>query len=258
MRIAAYQFAVCGDMRRNFAAMQAAVSEAATQKAELLIFPECALTGYPPRDIPAASDVDFTLMADLLDALGDMATKHGMHIVVGTITRTDGQIHSSAAILRPDGERQFYHKRALWGWDRDNFVPGADDIAFSMGNFKIGVRICYEVRFPEYFRELYAAGSDLNLALFYDTADADDPERYEIIKSCLRTRAAENVCPILSVNAVQTFQTAPTAFFDASGRVLYELERNTSGLLVCDFEARKANFSEQGRRCISDALTQHD
>ena len=145
----------------------------------------------------------------------------------------------------------------MWGWDRDNFVSGDDDVTFNVGDFRIGIRICYEVRFPEYFRELYTANSDLNLVLFYDTADADDPERHEIIKACLRTRAAENICPILSVNAIHPFQTAPTAFFDASGRVLDELERNKVGLLVYDFEAQKADFSEQGRKCISDLLIQH-
>ena len=256
MKIAAYQFAVSGDIRRNFSAMQHAIHQAATQDVRLLVFPECALTGYPPRTIESSSAVDFSLTAALLDELGRMAMHYGMHIITGTIIPEKEHCFNSAAVLCPDGQQLFYHKRALWGWDRDNFIPGNETGIFEIDGLKIGVRICYEVRFPEYFRELYAAGTALNLVLFHDVADADSPERYELIKAHLRTRAAENVCPILSVNAIHPFQTAPTALFDASGKILCELERNAEGLLVYDFSPIPLDFSELGRKEISDRIAQ--
>lgn len=46
-----------------------------------------------------------------------------------------------------------YDKRALWGWDKDNFTPGEGGGIIEYGDIKIGIRICFEVRFPEYFRE---------------------------------------------------------------------------------------------------------
>lgn len=60
-------------------------------------------------------------------------------------------------------------------------------------DFKIGVRICFEVRFPEYFRELYKADTDFNVVIFYDVANKDDIERYELIKAHLKTRDVENI-----------------------------------------------------------------
>ena len=62
---------------------------------------------------------------------------------------------------------QFYDKRALWGWDRDNFTEGQNEGIFEIGGITIGVRICFEIRFPEYFRELYKQRTDLNVVLFY-------------------------------------------------------------------------------------------
>ena len=258
MKIAAYQFAVSGDMQHNFSVLHRAARQAAAQDVKLLVFPECALTGYPPRNIESSSAVDFRLMTALLDALGRMSMQYDMHIIAGTILPHENSFFNSAVILHPDGQRRFYHKRALWGWDMENFVPGNQAGVFEISGLKIGVRICYEVRFPEYFRELYTAQTDLNLVLFHDVSDADDPERYELIRAHLRTRAAENVCPILSVNAFHPFQTAPTALFDASGRVLCELERNAESLLVYDFTASSPDFSEQGRKQISDSLTMHN
>ena len=58
MKIAAYQFNVCGDIQKNMANIEKAIEQAVEKKVELIIFPECALTGYPPRDIKAAKSVD--------------------------------------------------------------------------------------------------------------------------------------------------------------------------------------------------------
>ena len=257
MRIAACQFAVSGDLEQNYSCMKHAVAQAAQQNVKLLVFPECALTGYPPRDIPSSAAANLSAVDAKLDALSRMAMEHGMCIILGTITHANDNFRNSAAILLPDGKRRFYHKRALWGWDRDNFVSGNETGIVELNGLKIGIRICYEIRFPEFFRELYAARTDLNLIIFYDVSDEDDSGRYELIKSHLRTRAAENVTPLLSVNAIHPFQTAPTAFFDRSGYVPAEQERNTEGLLVWDFENTALDFSERGRKEISNAWLNH-
>lgn len=59
MRIGAYQFAVGSNITDNFHAVCRGVEEAVRQNIRLLVFPECALTGYPPRDIKSAADVNF-------------------------------------------------------------------------------------------------------------------------------------------------------------------------------------------------------
>lgn len=254
MKIGAYQFAVTGDAKCNFDIIKKVVLQASNEKVKLLVFPECALTGYPPHDIERPSDVDFDELEVMCGKLQHMAADNNMHIVVGSVTKADGKYYNSAVIFSPDKERLFYHKRALWGWD-SNFTPGNQNGVFEMAGLKIGIRICFEVRFPEYFRELYTQHTDLNIILFYDTADYDDTERYDLIKAHIKTRAVENICHTLSVDAIRPYQTAPTALFDKSGGVLKELERNTEGLLIYDLVSMQDTFGEQGRREISDRLT---
>lgn len=149
-----------------------------------------------------------------------------------------------------------YHKRALWGYDKDNFCEGKNNGVFVIDGIKIGIRICYEIRFPEFFRELYKEKTELNLVLFYDVSDKDDIERYELIKAHIRTRAVENVCYTLTADTIRPYQTAPTALFDRSGYVLRELTRNTEDLLVYDLSETSLNFGELGRKSISDLLLQ--
>lgn len=71
-------------------------------------------------------------------------------------------------MFHPDKQKLIYHKRALWGWDKDNFSIGDRDGVFEINGLKVGIRICFEVRFPEFFRELYREQTDLNIILFYD------------------------------------------------------------------------------------------
>lgn len=255
MRIGAYQFAVGSNITDNFHAICRGIKEAEKQNIRLLVFPECALTGYPPRDIKSSVDVNFEELNAAYQEMKKMSEKYDIYILVGTITKEQNKYYNTARLISPGKTTKDYHKRALWGWDSDNFTIGDKEGIFEIDGIKIGVRICFEVRYPEYFRELYRENTALNIILFYDVADSDDIERYELIKSHIRTRAVENVTDTMSVNSIRPYQTAPTGIFDKSGRTIHELERNRENLLLYDFENTADDFGEKGRRSISDILT---
>ena len=254
MKIGAYQFPVTGNIMENISHMLDAVSLASREGVELLVFPECAVTGYPPLTIPSPSGIDETRKDEAHVKLQEAAVQNRMYIITGTILRRITSFYNAALCFAPDGTVMEYDKRALWGWDQENFVPGTRDGVLQAGALKIGIRICFEVRFPEYFRELYRERTDLNVILFSDTAAQADPDRYDLIRAHVRTRAVENVCPVLTVNNAASFQAAPTALFDASGKALCELEPGKEGLLIYDFEKKEPGFGELGRKIISDTL----
>lgn len=254
MRLGAYQFAVTGNLQNNLEKIKSAISRAASERVKLLVFPECALTGYPPHDITSYDRINEDEVNLAIEDLQKISASKDMYIVIGTITMHQCKCYNSAIVLRPHQDWIIYNKRALWGWDRENFCAGNNIGVFQIADIKIGIRICFEVRFPEYFRELYRDNTDLNIILFYDMANHDDIERYELIRSHIRTRAVENVCPILTVNTSKPFQTAPTALYDKSGNPLVELERNQEALLIYDFVKTEFSFGEQGRKEISDLL----
>lgn len=254
MRLGAYQFAVTGNLRDNLEKIKRAISKASTEGVKLLIVPECALTGYPPHDITSSNKINDDDVNSAIEELQKIVISEDMYIVIGAITMYEDEYYNSAIVLRPYQDRIIYNKRALWGWDRENFCAGNDTGIFQIADIKIGIRICFEVRFPEYFRELYREKTDLNIILFYDMTNHDDVERYELIRSHIRTRAVENVCPILTVNTIKPFQTAPTGLYDKSGNPLVELERNQEALLLYDFAKTTFSFGEQGRKEISDLL----
>lgn len=80
--------------------------------------------------------------------------------IVGSITKEADVYYNSAMPFTPNKSIKVYHKRALWGWDRDNFCEGGENGIFEIEELKIGVRICFEVRFSEFFRKLRRNLSD--------------------------------------------------------------------------------------------------
>lgn len=254
VKIGAYQFAVTSDIDYNFVKIKNAIEKAVEKGVKLLVFPECALTGYPPRNINCSADVDFYKLDVVYEQLQELVDNNDIGIIVGTIKQKDDKYYNCAIVFRPYEKKVLYHKRALWGWDKDNFSVGYSKGIFEFGGWKVGVRICFEVRFPEFFRELYDEKTDLNIVLFYDVADMDDIERYDLIKAHIRTRAVENVTYTLTVDTISPYQTAPTALYDKSGYALIELKRNEEKMLVYDLENFPQDFGEKGRSEISDWL----
>ena len=254
MRIGAYQFAVSGRMKENRNHILDAVARAAEAGVELLIFPECAVTGYPPLAISSPAEIDESLKNEIHTRVQEAAVRNRMHIILGTIVRKENAFRNAALVFSPDGTVTEYDKHALWGWDQENFAPGDRDGILRIGPLKAGIRICFEVRFPEYFRELFIAGTDLNIILFHDVSDYANPDRYALIRGHVQTRAVENACPVFTVNATSPYQTAPTVLFDASGRVLCEAEPGRDSLLVYDFEKKEPDFGELGRKTLSAGL----
>ena len=253
MRLAAYQFDVTGDVKKNTEKIRTAIEKAAAENADFIAFPECAISGYPPTDLPSSKDFDLEAVPAVLKELQELSDAHKINILVGSIAFDETYVNR-AFLIAPKRDIKYYDKHALYGWDSENFERGNTDGIFEINGLKVGVRICFEARFPEYFRELYKAKTDLNVVIFYAVSDTDETDKYNVLRSHLISRAAENVTPIFAVDAITPFQSAPTCFINASGKVLAELERNKEEMLIFDYEKSELNFGEIGRKRESDYL----
>ena len=222
------------------------------QNVDLLVFHECALCGYPPLETDIHNITPEAVAAGLT-RVSVLAREHAMHIAVGTV-RFDGDTrYNSVAVYAPDGSLMgYYDKQALWGWDCDHFAHGVQPGIFDICGLKIGFRICFDVRFPEPFRQLYQACADLCVVCFSDAAKKPDPHRYGLIAAHLRTRAVENVIPVAAVNTLTGVQTAPCCVIDGDGSLLAETPLNSEQLLVWDILPAADSFGAKGRRINSD------
>ena len=253
IKIAAYQFAGGGSIDENFLKIKNGIQKAAQEKVRILAFHECALTGYPPVEC-SFNAIDFEKAETYCCQIKELAKEYGIFIFLGCIDLKNGAAYNAVRVFSPSGEELTpYHKRALWGWDRESFREGENCGIYEIDGIKVGVRICFEIRFPEYFRELYG-NVDLGIVSFCDISEENKPDRYNLIKGHLLTRAVENVLPILSVNDAAKYQTAPTAFFDAYGHTLCEAKTGMEELLVYEFSRHTDNFGTNGIKFINGKL----
>ena len=246
MRIAAYPFASCGKIEENLTRIRQGAALAAAAGARLVCFHECALTGYPPIETPISAISEEATAAGV-EKVRRIAADCGVCLLFGTAWYENGKRYNSVLVIdERGGVICRYDKRALWGWDAENFTPGASEGLFELDGLRIGIRVCFDVRFPELFRPLFERRADLCVMPFSDTAETFDPERRAILTGHMRTRAAENVMQVLSVNSLSRFPAVPTAWFDQNGKLVKQTDREE--LLVCDVIAPKEDFGMRGRR----------
>lgn len=190
--------AVLGDVAQNLAAMRGWMKQAAEKGAKLLVFPECYLSGYmfETRDDAYASAIEQD--GPEIEEMRLLCAEYGMEIVVGFMERVGPKLYNVAAVMGPKGVIGIHRKRHLPFLGGDRFVDepdGTDVSVFETAVGKVGVAICYEIRFPEISRTLALAGADF-IAL---------PTNWPVQSVLLadyftRVRAAENFVFFLVAN----------------------------------------------------------
>lgn len=249
IKVAAFQFHGSGNIEDNFFSLERGIIKAAKQNVRLLITQECALCGYPPVELDKTNSINFDIINESLLSFKKMAIEKNMYIALGTINFFNNKYFNSVELISPNQKKLIpYSKRALWGWDTQNFIPGDNNRGiYQIDGFKIGIRICYEVRFPEYFRELFKEDVFLALISFCDVGEENQLPKYELIKSHLITRAVENAMYIMSVNSISNHQLAPTCLINPDGVVLHTSPQNEEYLFTYVIERDKSNFGRDGR-----------
>jgi len=177
MKVGAFQFPGSDDVKENLRAIERGIKKSAKENVRFLMTQECALCGYPPVERDKVSSIDFEMVADAIVRIKELAAKYNMYIGLGTIIPDKGKFLNSITLVSPHQENlASYSKRALWGWDTENFTQGGSSGIYTIDELKIGIRICYEVRFPEYFRELFKESVQITFVSFCDISGEPDPE----------------------------------------------------------------------------------
>jgi nitrilase len=203
LKIAAVQMISGPDVAPNLATAGRLVAEAAAAGAQLVALPEYfPLIGATDADRLAAREVDGE--GPMQDFLAATARQHGIWLVGGSIpllAQDPGKLRNSCLVFDPRGQRVArYDKIHLFGFKKGDeaydeaatIERGDQVVAFDSPLGRIGLAICYDLRFPELFR----AHGELDLlvlpAAFTETTGR---AHWELL---LRARAVENQCYVLA------------------------------------------------------------
>ncbi|MEO5566220.1 MAG: NAD+ synthase [Luteimonas sp.] len=168
LRVALAQFDfMVGDVDGNAARISALIDQARDEfGAAVVLFPEMALSGYPPEDLLLRP----TFLFDCAAALQRIAaTTHGIVAVVGWPQSAGAVVYNAASVLRDGAIECTYRKRELPNYavfdERRYFDvdPDGEACVFEVDGVRVGVLICEDLWFPEPLAETCAAGAQLVL-----------------------------------------------------------------------------------------------
>jgi NAD+ synthase (glutamine-hydrolysing) len=242
LRIAACQLnTVVGDLDGNVARIVDALEQAEDAGADLALFPELAVTGYPPEDLLLKP----RFVADNLEALDKLAARTGRCAAVVGFVDAERDLFNAAAVCAHGEVLGRYHKRLLPNYavfdEQRYFAPGNRPLQlFEVGGVRCGISICEDIWSPSGpMAEQSAGGAELILNL---NASPYYAGRLAERERMLATRAADSSCALVYVNQVggqdELVFDGASMVIDGNGDVLASAAQFEEAVLIVDVDVR--------------------
>ncbi|HHH44464.1 MAG TPA: NAD+ synthase [Gammaproteobacteria bacterium] len=244
---------ITANTERVIAAAQRARDE---QKADLVVFPELTLTGYPPEDLLLRPGLQLRV-DEALDRI--CAEISGIHVLVGHPEQTSAGRYNTASLVYQGKIVARCRKRHLPNYsvfdEKRYFIPGEGFCVADVAGVRVGVSICEDIWMPEPARAAADAGArllvNMNASPFH-TGKGDERE------AVVRKRIAETTCPVVYVNLVggqdELVFDGESFVLDQTGTTRVRAPACEEGLYPVDFER-----SDGGVRPLPGAVSpRHD
>jgi predicted amidohydrolase len=255
LRVASCQFPISSNISENYDWIRKQVIEAKLKKADVVHFPECALSGYPGTDMNTLDSLDWNKLLSATDSLMSLAKELKIWIIIGSIHRLSGnnKPHNSLYVINSDGKIvDRYDKRFCTTGDLKYFSPGDHFVTFDINGVKCGLLICYDVRFPELYRHYKTLGVDMLFQSFNNAREEPGNIHPVIIPLTAQAMAASNYF-YMSLTNSSAKESWPCYFVTPDGLAQNKLTDNVPGILISDVDLSK-NYYDPSRPFRQDAI----
>ncbi len=259
LKVATCQFAVSSSIKRNSRTICELLRKAKKSKADIVHFSECALSGYVGTDFPNFDGYDWRLLREETEKIMALAVKLGLWVVLGSTHRLTpnknvrgqaepnkpatcmaGKPHNSLYVINPKGRIvDRYDKRFCTKGDLRRLTPGNRFATFTINGIKCSLLICFDLRFPEIYRELYKQKVNCIFQSFYNARQKGPSVHTHIMRQTMQCRAATNFFWISMANASGYYSPYPSCFIQPDGKIARQLRANRAGLMVNTVDLKK-------------------
>lgn len=237
-----------GDIAGNVKKMHALTLDAKARGADIVIFPELALVGYPPEDLLLRP----TLGERVREAMAKLAEIEGIVVILGYPHIDHHGTFNSAAILQDGSQKGFYHKQCLPNYgifdEQRYFQKGRNQVLFDYKGVTIGLLICEDIWHDEPIQALKQAGADLVIVI---NASPFEIGKQTARKSLLTQHSSTHHLPIIYVNTVGAQDDivfdGGSLITQSDGRVAHEGVRFLNQLLMARFDIQNKTFDTQAK-----------
>lgn len=212
-----------GDIPGNTQKILQAAQKAYAQTADVAVFPELCLTGYPPEDLLLRPSLEVRIQA-ALKTLQDAQLP--ILVVVGYPKMIQGKLYNTAGAIYQGRMLAEYAKQCLPNYqvfdEKRYFTAGDKPVVFSFKDVSLGLCICEDIWFPEPAKQAKAAGAELLISLHASPYHQGKQVQREVQTSL---RATENQLPVIYVNAVggqdELVFDGGSHLVDATGTIIF-------------------------------------
>lgn len=205
--VAVIQMVSGKNVAENLQHAERLISEAAEKNARLVVLPETFACFHAAKQLELAEELGRGVVQDFLS---QQAKKHGLWLVGGTlpiVSPLPDKVYAASLLYDDLGQqRACYNKIHLFDVDvddaqgsyreSDTFAPGNDVVVVETPLGRLGMAVCYDIRFPEFFRKIFEQQADIISVPAAFTKKTGDAHWLAL----LRARAIENQCYILGAN----------------------------------------------------------
>ena len=242
LKVATCQFAVSRSIERNARAIREFLRKASRAKADVVHFSECALSGYVGTDFPNFDRYDWDLLKAETEKILSLAGKLGLWVVLGSTHRLTepNKPHNSLYLVSPRGKIvDRYDKRFCTKGDLRRLTPGNRFVYFTINKVKCSLLICFDLRFPEVYRELYKQKVDCVFQSFYNARQKGPSVHTHIMRQTMQCRAATNYFWVSMANSSRYYSPYPSCFIQPDGKIVGQLRQNRPGMMVNTVDLNK-------------------
>jgi predicted amidohydrolase len=198
------QMGAAGHKQANLTRIGELIAEAAAGRPDLIVLPEYCY-GVPSRD--SAAELGEPIPGPFTDALSALARMHEVNVLAGSFAETaaDGRVHNTSLFLDRGGEiageyRKTHLMDAMRYRESDLIAPGDRLSVFDTDIGRVGVMVCYDLRFPEVAQLMAQAGAEMILVPSAFPAGSPLPPRTDHWDTLTASAALLNQVYVVAVN----------------------------------------------------------
>ena len=235
LKIGSCQFPVSGSVAHNSEHICRQMNEAKAGGADVVHFSECALSGYAGIDLESFDGFDWGLLRGETEKIMSLAADLNIWVVLGSSHQLTepNKPHNCLYLIAPDGKiADRYDKRFCMAREMPYYTPGNRFVDFTVNGVKCGLLICFDLRFPEVYRQLKRQGIQCVLQSFYNARQQGPSIHSDIMPQSMQCRAATNYFWASMTNSCGWFSPYSSCFIRPDGRIVAQLKDHKEGVMV--------------------------
>ena len=244
LKVATCQFPVSASVAKNTAAICAFMQNAKDGGAQIVHFSECALSGYAGANHDTLDGFDWEMLRVKTQEIMAFAETLELWVVLGSMHQLTppNKPHNCLYLINPEGRiENRYDKRFCTQSDLDYYAPGSHFVTFEINGIRCTLLICFDLRFPEIYRELKKRGVDCIFQSFYNAGNGTNIHSH-IMRQTMQCHAATNYFWISMTNTSGPRSPYPSCFIQPDGQIAAQLKLNRPGMMINTVDSTKSFY----------------